>query len=158
MSGLSASMPPRSLPAPERPPVENCRIMPGQCWRRPSCSPANFSGSEEEPWSSLRTWRCARVAPASNASWVDSTCSAMVIGTAGLFSFRGREPVIATVMMHGLRSDIEEHRLLLALKVHREPIDRLFLPLLKTRQQGLAPFFLLNQPQHRVFRVGLGLV
>src|SRR3954453_19399908 len=157
MSGLSAIMPPRSLPAPERPPVENCRIMPGQCWRRPSCSRANFSGSEEELWSSLRTWRCARVAPASNASWVDSTCSAMVIGTAGLFSLRGKDPVMATVMMHGVGSDIEEHRLLLALKVHREPIDRLALPLLEARQQGLAPLFLLDQPQHGVLGVGLGL-
>jgi hypothetical protein len=46
------------------------------------------------------------VAPASNASWVDSTCSAMLIGTAGLFSLRGREPVIATVMMQGVGSDI----------------------------------------------------
>ena len=41
------------------------------------------------------------VAPASNAAWVDSTCSLTVIGTAGLCSLRGTEPVIATVMMHG---------------------------------------------------------
>jgi hypothetical protein len=32
---------------------------------------------------------------------VDSICSATVIGTAGLSFFRGKEPVIATVMMQG---------------------------------------------------------
>jgi hypothetical protein len=32
---------------------------------------------------------------------VDSTCSVIVVGTAGLFSLRGTEPVIATVMMQG---------------------------------------------------------
>ena len=56
--------------------------------------------------SSLRTCRCASVAPASNAAWVDSTCSAIVIGTAGLFSFFGSEPVMATVMMQGVVADI----------------------------------------------------
>jgi hypothetical protein len=39
--------------------------------------------------------RCA----ASKASCVLSICSAMVIGTAGLFDLRGRLPVIATQMM-----------------------------------------------------------
>ncbi len=42
------------------------------------------------------------VAPASKAARVESTCSLMVIGTAGLCSLRGTEPVIATVMMHGV--------------------------------------------------------
>ena len=42
------------------------------------------------------------VAPASKASCALSICSAMVIGTAGLLAFRGRLPVIATQMMHGL--------------------------------------------------------
>ena len=42
------------------------------------------------------------MAPASNASWVDSTCSATEIGTAGLSRLVGSEPVIATVMMQGV--------------------------------------------------------
>ena len=41
-------------------------------------------------------------APASKASCVDSTCSATVIGTAGLSAFRGTEPVIATASTTGL--------------------------------------------------------
>ena len=36
------------------------------------------------------------LAPASNATCVDSTCSATVIGTAGLSDFCGSDPVIAT--------------------------------------------------------------
>ncbi len=51
--------------------------------------------------SSSRTWQCAIEAPASKASCVDSICSAMVIGTAGLSLFWGREPVMATQMMQG---------------------------------------------------------
>ena len=31
MSGFRCSMPPRSDPTPERPPVENCTMMSGQC-------------------------------------------------------------------------------------------------------------------------------
>jgi hypothetical protein len=42
------------------------------------------------------------LAPASNASWVLSICSGTVIGTAGLFSLRGTDPVMATQMMQGL--------------------------------------------------------
>ena len=102
MSGFRAIMPPRSAPLPERPPVENWTIMPGQCLRSPSSRRANFSGSEVVEPSSLRTWQWARVAPASKASWVDSTCSATVIGTAGLFSFFGTEPVMATVITQGV--------------------------------------------------------
>ena len=41
------------------------------------------------------------LAPASKAACVLSTCSATVIGTAGLFAFRGRLPVMATQMMQG---------------------------------------------------------
>ena len=41
-------------------------------------------------------------APASKASCVLSTCSATVIGTAGLSAFCGTEPVIATQMMQGV--------------------------------------------------------
>ena len=41
------------------------------------------------------------LAPASKASCADSTCSATVIGTAGLSDFLGSEPVIATQMMQG---------------------------------------------------------
>jgi len=43
-------------------------------------------------------------APASNAEWVYSTCSSMVIGTAGLFAFCGTEPVMATQRMQGFAS------------------------------------------------------
>jgi hypothetical protein len=60
-----------------------------------------LSGFEVVDWSSFRTCRCTIVAPASNAAWVDSTCSVIVIGTAGLFSLRGSDPVIATMMMQG---------------------------------------------------------
>ena len=35
-------MPPRSRPAPERPPVDSWTIMPGQCFSIPSFSRANF--------------------------------------------------------------------------------------------------------------------
>src|SRR6266702_4796370 len=41
-------------------------------------------------------------APASNAPCVDSICSEVVIGTAGLSRLRGTEPVIATAMTTGL--------------------------------------------------------
>ena len=58
-------------------------------------------GFEVVDWSSLRTWTCTSAAPASNAACVDSTCSLTVIGTAGLFSLRGTDPVMATVMMQG---------------------------------------------------------
>ena len=77
MSGRSDSMPPRSRPAPERPPVENCTIIPGQCARSPSSSRAKRSGSEVGVSSSLRTWQWTIEAPASIASCVLSTCSAM---------------------------------------------------------------------------------
>jgi hypothetical protein len=40
----------------------------------------------------------AKVAPASNASWVLSICSAGVVGKAGLSRLRGTEPVMATAM------------------------------------------------------------
>ena len=42
------------------------------------------------------------VAPASNAACVDSICSLMVIGTAGLSLFCGTDPVIATVIIQGV--------------------------------------------------------
>ncbi len=101
MSGLSGSIPPRALPAPERPPVESCTIIPGQCRSIPAFSSANRSGSDVGEPSSFLTWQWAMVAPASKASWVDSTCSATVIGTAGLSAFCGTEPVMATQMMQG---------------------------------------------------------
>ena len=102
MSGLSGSIPPRACPAPDRPPVDSCTIMPGQCASIPSFSRAKRSGSEVGVPSSIRTWQWAMLAPASKAAWVDSTCSATVIGTAGLSDFCGTEPVIATQMMQGL--------------------------------------------------------
>ena len=42
------------------------------------------------------------LAPASNASCVDSTCSAMLSGTAGLSALVGSDPVMATQMMQGV--------------------------------------------------------
>src|SRR5215510_1376865 len=66
-----------------------------------SLNSANLSGFDVVDWSSLRTCTCTIAAPASYAACVDSTCSLTVIGTAGLFSFRGTDPVIATVMMQG---------------------------------------------------------
>ena len=101
MSGRSDSMPPRSRPAPERPPVDTCVMMPRQCLRMPSSTCAKRSGAEVGDSSSLRTCRCTSVAPASKAACVDSTCSATVIGTAGLSFLRGSEPVMATEMMQG---------------------------------------------------------
>ncbi len=95
-------MPPRSLPMPLRPPVENCTIMSGQCLRIPTRKRPNFSGSDVVVPSSLRTCTWTSAAPASYAACVDSTCSATEIGTAGLSFFVGTEPVMATVMMHGV--------------------------------------------------------
>ena len=67
------------------------------------------------------------LAPASKASWVLSTCSATVMGTAGLSVFCGTLPVIATQMMQGfcVASDIEEHRFLFTLHGDVEPISPL---------------------------------
>ena len=48
---------------------------------------------------------CTRLAPASKASCVDSTCSDTVTGSAGLSFLRGTEPVIATVMTTGFMED-----------------------------------------------------
>ena len=95
-------MAPRAVPAPERPPVENCRIMPGQCSTSSAFSRANRAGSAVGRPSSSRTWQCTIAAPASNAAWVLSTCSAIEIGTAGLSLLVGSDPVMATQMMHGL--------------------------------------------------------
>src|SRR5215831_3017224 len=95
-------MPPRSLPVPLRPPVENCTIMSGQCLRTPSRKRPKRSGSDVVVPSSLRTCTCTSAAPASYDACVDSTCSAIEIGTAGLSVCFGTEPVIATVMMQGV--------------------------------------------------------
>ena len=76
--------------------------MPGQCFLRPSSRRPNRSGSDVGFPASSRTWQCASVAPASKASCVDSTYSAIVIGTAGLSAFVGNDPVMATVMMQGV--------------------------------------------------------
>ena len=111
MSGLSESMPPRSRPVPERPPVESWVIMPGQCLRMPSSTFAKRFGSEVGRPSSSRTCRWTSVAPASNASCVDSTCSAGEIGTAGLSFLPGSEPVMATVMMQGFVMSCSDTRL-----------------------------------------------
>src|SRR5262245_25556975 len=101
MSGLRYSMEPRSESPRPRPPVENCTIMPGQCFLTPSCTRAKRSGSEEGRPASSRTWICTSAAPASKAACVDSICSSGVIGTAGLLAFCGRDPVMATLMTAG---------------------------------------------------------
>ncbi len=101
MSGRRSSALPRWEASRPRPPVENCTIMPGQWRRTPSCTAAKRSGSEEGVSSSLRTWMCTSVAPASKAAWVLSTCSATVTGTAGLSFLRGTEPVMATATTQG---------------------------------------------------------
>ena len=95
-------MAPRSRPAPERPPVENCTMRPGQCVRSPSSSLAKRPTSEVGVPSSLRTWAWTMVAPASNASCADSICSGTVIGTAGLSDFLGSDPVMAQQIMQGI--------------------------------------------------------
>src|SRR5918996_519336 len=106
-------------------------IMPGQYLRIPSISRAKRSGSDVGEPSSLRTWQCASVAPASNASCVDSTCSATAIGTAGLSFLLGSDPVMATVItqgpdMGGTRgcsiSDVEENCLVLTLHMDVEAV------------------------------------
>ena len=76
-------------------------IIPGQCFSSPSFRPANFSGSDQGDSSELRTWQCAMVAPALKACCVDSTCSETEIGTAGLSTLGGSEPVIARQMIQG---------------------------------------------------------
>src|SRR6476660_1864666 len=102
MSGFRKSELPRDCGSRPRPPVENCTIMPGQWVRMPLHTLPKRSGSEEGVSSSLRTWICARVAPASKASLVLSICSVGVIGTARLSFLRGTEPVIATVTTTGV--------------------------------------------------------
>src|SRR6056297_2955736 len=75
--------------------------MPGQCFSKPSLSNAKRSGSLDGVSSSLRTWQCAIDAPASKAACVLATCSATVIGTAGLLALVGTEPVMATQRIQG---------------------------------------------------------
>ena len=75
--------------------------MPGQWRRTPSCTWANRAGSLDGLSSGLRTWMWTRVAPASKAAWVLSTCSVGVVGTAGLSALRGTDPVMATAMTTG---------------------------------------------------------
>ncbi len=59
-------------------------------------------------------------APASTAAWLLSTCSEMLIGTAGLAAFVGTEPVIAQHKMQGLfwKSDIQKYRFFVTLKMN----------------------------------------
>src|SRR5688572_28524577 len=102
MSGLSLIAAPRSSAARPRPPVENWMIMPGQCFRMPACTSRNRLMSELDLPSRSRTWMCTRLAPASNASWVLSTCSAGWIGTAGFCALLGWLPVTATLMIAGV--------------------------------------------------------
>ncbi len=104
MSGRRSSALPRAEGSRPRPPVENCTIIPGQCLRTPSCTWANSAGSLEGVSSGLRTWMWTSVAPASNAAWVLSTCSAGVVGSAGLSALRGTEPVMATAITTGLEA------------------------------------------------------
>src|SRR3954451_3564899 len=102
MSGLRESAEPRADGSRPRPPVENCTIIPGQCFSTPSFTAAKRAGSEDELSSSLRTWMWTSVAPASKASCVLSICSGGVTGRAGLSFLRGTDPVIATAITTGL--------------------------------------------------------
>ena len=63
-------------------------------------------------------------APASTAAKLLSTCSEILIGTAGLAAFVGTEPVMAQHKIQGLlcRSDIYKHRFLVTLQVNVEDI------------------------------------
>src|SRR5215469_7376278 len=137
MSGLSGSIPPRSRPVPDRPPVDSWTIIPGQCLLRPSNRRPNLSGSEVGLPASSRTWQCARVAPASNASWVDSICSLIVIGTAGLSAFVGNDPVIATVMIQGavirFALSVLGRTIVLFYNTHGEDVSRLPLSAISAR-------------------------
>jgi hypothetical protein len=94
------------------------------------------------------------LAPASNAAWVLSICSVTVIGTAGLFSSRGTDPVIATQMIQGLaeRSDIKEHRFVVTLKVDFKPISNRLIRHWD-RQEGCAARRV-NSLHDRIRRVG----
>src|SRR4051812_8452752 len=106
---------------------------------------------------------CTRVAPASNASCVDSICSVGVTGTAGLSFLRGTDPVIATAITTGSIEPshllcVEKYRLALALQVDVEDVDDLPVPLFPVRDQGVAPHGMLDDVEHRVLRVQLSLV
>lgn len=63
-------------------------------------------------------------APASTAAKLLSTCSEILIGTAGLAAFVGTEPVMAQHKMQGLlcRSDIDKYRFLVTLQVDVEDV------------------------------------
>src|SRR5579862_2196964 len=105
ISGLRKSALPRTAGSRPRPPVENCTMMPGHSERIAFCTWAKSAGSEEGVSSALRTWMWASEAPASNASRMDSICSAGVIGTAGLSRFLGTDPVMATAITTGFMSN-----------------------------------------------------
>ena len=98
-------MPPRSLPTPLRPPVENCTIMSGQCLRIPARKRAELVGIRRRRAVVVADVHVYERGAGFVAACVDSICSATVIGTAGLSFFVGTEPVMATVMMHGVLID-----------------------------------------------------
>ena len=102
ISGLSSNIESRSLSFLHLPPVENWIFIPGQCFFTPVWNFSNNLGSEDGFWDSSLTWTWTIVAPASKASCVDSICCVTVTGTAGLSDFFGTEPVIATVIIHGI--------------------------------------------------------
>ncbi len=160
MSGRRSSALPRAAGSRPRPPVENCTIMPGQWRRTPSCTWANSAGSLEGLSSGLRTWMCTRLAPASNAACVLSTCSAGVVGTAGLSALRGTEPVMATAITTGVMVRTPQTSkktvspaLAGGCRTRRRRRRRSLAP----GQQGAAPRRL-DDAQHRVGGVGARLV
>jgi hypothetical protein len=66
---------------------------------------------------------------------------------------------MATVITQGVGSDIEEHRLALALEADVEPVDRVPAALaVAPGDEGRAALRLLDQPQYRVGGVGVCLV
>src|SRR5918992_3774567 len=140
--------------------------MPGQYFLIPSINRAKRSGSEVGVPLSLRTWQCASVAPASNASCVDSICSATVMGTAGLSFLLGSDPVMATVITQGSDmsppgwcsiSDVEKDRLVRSLHMNVEAVDDAGRRLLPPRDQRVTPLYGHGR-EDRVLGVGRRLV
>ena len=101
MSGRWCSMPPRSEPTPERPPVENCTMMPGQMLADALLEVGELVRVRGGGLIVVADVDVHQRGARFEAACVDSICSLTVIGTAGLFSLRGTDPVMAAVMMQG---------------------------------------------------------
>ena len=159
MSGRSASIAPRSRPAPERPPVENCTIMPG----------AVLAQALEQPPEPLRVGGrrlvvVAHVAVHDAGAGLEGRLRALdLLGDGDRHRGVVRLPRQAAgdgdADDAGLGSDIEEHRLVLALQADVEAVDRLAVARPRARRSA-SPRRLAcsTRFEHRVLGVGLGLV